>query len=73
MNKLEQQVWAAAFAAEFSVARDLFQKGAIRIGDIDGFSCAEIADIAVERLRAALAGPDREYLLPIKEEWKDGP
>lgn len=73
MNKLEQQVWAAAFAAEFSVARALFERGGRDVNDIDGFSCAEIADVAVERLRAALAGPDREYLLPIKEEWKDGP
>lgn len=68
MTSLEQQVWAAAYAAEFARESAFRQAHAgYPIDAISGFSCAEIADVAVIKLREALTGDDREYLLPVKE------
>jgi hypothetical protein len=70
MTALEQQVWAAAFAAAFEADRILYYRygdGTKTVDDIAGFSCAEIADVAVQKLREALTGPDREYLIPVRE------
>jgi hypothetical protein len=68
MNHLEREVWATAFAAEFARERKFkMEHGGGTVEDISGFSCAEIADSAVERLREALSGDDAEYLLPVSE------
>lgn len=73
MGGLERMVWAAAYANEFARSLDfiLKYKSNQTIDNVSGFSCAEIADVAVEKLREALTGDDREYLLPVKEGWKD--
>lgn len=68
MTNLETQVWAATFAAEFARERKFqMEHGGGSVDDISGFSCAEIADSAVESLREALGGDDAEYLLPVSE------
>jgi len=68
MTNLETQVWAATFAAEFARERKFqMEYGGGVVEDINGFSCAEIADSAVERLREALNGDDAEYLLPVTD------
>lgn len=70
MKELEQQIWAAAFAAEFSYWRQLYMKATYHtIDHISGFTCAETADVALEKFREAVTGPDREYLIPVKEGW----
>ena len=69
---LERMVWAAAYANEFARSLDfiLTYKSNQTIDNVSGFACAEIADVAVEKLREALTGDDKEYLLPVKEGWK---
>ena len=68
MTNLEQQVWAAAFAEKFKLEYEFNS----RVGSaVDGFYCAEIADLAVEKLREALQCEDREYLMPVKEGFAD--
>ncbi len=69
MNSLEQQVWAAAYAAEFSRERRFIQLHDANktVEDVHGYSCAEIADVAVTKLREALTGPDQHYLMPSRE------
>jgi len=68
MTDLEKQVWAGAFVAEFAMQRELYARHGNRtIDDVSGFSCAEAADVYVEKLRAALTGPDREYLMLVTE------
>lgn len=72
MSEMERLVWAAAFAAEFSRERD-FRARHASAGDIDGisgFSCAETADVALEKYREAVRGEDREYLAPVVEGWE---
>jgi hypothetical protein len=67
MTGLEQQVWAATFAAEFSREWDFRRRNGVDHQGISGFSCAEIADEAVTKLREALACDDSKYLLPVIE------
>jgi len=72
VSPLEQQIWAAAYAAAF--VRHRGEMGAA-VGQYNppatppGFSCAEEADLAVEQYRAAVAegADDREFLLPVAE------
>ncbi len=67
MSELEKMVWAAAFAAEFSSVRHHYnsEPGLKRtVDDIDGYSCAEIADIAVDKLREGLALDKDKLRLP---------
>lgn len=66
MTSLETQVWAAAFAAEFSRQHEFFTQHG-KPERVSGFNCAEIADIAVEKLREALASDDAQYLTLVKE------
>ncbi len=68
MTNLETQIWAHTFAGEFLRERKFqMEYGGGDVETINGFSCAEIADSAVERLREALNGDDAEYLLPVIE------
>lgn len=67
MTALEQQVWAAAFAAEFSREWEFRMRHGVDPQELSGFSCAEIADVAVEKLREALTCEDSKYLLPVIE------
>lgn len=63
-------MWAAAYANEFNYYRRLYHDNAghsYTIDNISGFSCAEVADVAVQKLREALTGEDRGCLLPIQE------
>jgi len=74
VTELEKLVWAASYAAEFSNERRFYSStpGCKKtIDDISGFSCAEVADVAVAKLREAFTGEDREYLLPIREKDSD--
>lgn len=67
MNAIEQYIWAAAFANIFEKERQL----SLLRGEPDslsGFTCAEIADTAVEKYREALKHPDAEYLLVVKDK-----
>lgn len=71
MNEIEKMVWAAAFAAAFQHELDFRQRHA-RAGDIDGISgssCAETADVALQKYREAMVAFDCEYLTPVKEGW----
>ena len=70
MTPLEEKVWAAAYANEFNYYRRLYHDNAghqYTIDDISGFACAEVADVAVEKLREALTGENAPYLLPVQE------
>jgi len=72
MNDMEKMVWAAAFAAEHAKELKFRQdhpRAHLPITGISGFSCAELADLALERYREALVCDDAEYLLPVKEKW----
>lgn len=65
MTPLEQQVWAAAFANQFATDLAYNHASGRTIDDIDGYSCAEIANVAVDKLRAAFeADPEAENLMP---------
>lgn len=71
MSEMERLVWAAAYAAEFARERD-FRHSYPSAGDvtgISGFSCAEVADVALEKYREAIACDDAKYLLPVNEGW----
>ena len=74
MTDLERQVWASAFVAEFSRERRFLQETPIQHGrtidDIGGFSCAEVADVALAKFREAMACEDAQYLTPVKEGWR---
>ena len=72
MNRMEQMIWTSAFAAEW--ARERKFRADHPISDLDfenisGFSCAEIADVALKHFREALTGDDRKYLTPVDEGW----
>lgn len=67
MTDLEKQVWAATYSAEFSREWEFRTTYGKDREAISGFSCAEVADAAVEKLREALTGPDREYLMLVTE------
>jgi hypothetical protein len=70
VTPLERNVWAAAFAAEFSLTRDFLHSNpghSRTTDDISGFSCAEVADVALKKYREAVTGADREYLIPVQE------
>lgn len=72
MGDLERQVWATAFAAEWSQEREFRRKHGGDQGDISAFSCAEQADEAVEKFRDAMGGNDAKLLIPVKEGWVEG-
>ena len=79
MDEMEKLIWATAFCSEFNNKRNFYAKNAyickdrvITVDDIDGFSCSEIADIAVVKFREAVNSEDKCYLLPFKENWFDG-
>lgn len=72
MNDLEKMVWAAAFAAEWQANRNFNQNAGVAhlsIDTISVFSCAEVADVALDHYREAVTGDDRKYLTPVKENW----
>jgi hypothetical protein len=72
MNDMEKLIWAAAFAAEWQTNREFNQNAGVAhlsIDSISGFSCAEVADVALEHYREAIKGADAEYLIPVKEKW----
>jgi hypothetical protein len=73
MNEMEKLVWAAAFAAEWQANRKFNHEAGrlhLSINTISGFSCAEVADVALEHYREAMTCDDAEYLIPVKEAWK---
>jgi hypothetical protein len=68
MDDLEKMVWAAAFAAEFASERAFLQNHSSKeIDSISGYSCAEVADVCLEKYREAIASDDCGYLYPVKE------
>ena len=74
-TEMEKAVWAAAFAAEwarewdFRSSHSSKQEGWRDPRNISGFSCAEVADCALEAYRESVACDDAVYLIPIKEKW----
>lgn len=73
MNDMEKMIWAAAYAAEWQANRKFNHEAMVphlSIDTISGFSCAEVADVALEHYREAITGDDRKYLIPVKEAWK---
>ena len=64
MTELEQQVWIAVFANEFTRECNMRMQtpGAGSIDDISGYECGGVADVAVVKLR--------EY---FDEKGKEGP
>lgn len=72
-EQLERLVWAAAFAARFESERAFAQGHGYSIANVEGFTAAECADVAVEKLRQALSGPDARFLMPVKEAWEETP
>lgn len=36
-----------------------------------GYSCAEVADVALEKFREAIESDDCGYRIPVKEGWVD--
>ena len=69
MTDLEKQIWAASYAAEFARARDWCGKHGMDIDEINGYSCAEIADAAVSAYREAIKSDDAKYLMLVKEGY----
>jgi hypothetical protein len=75
VREIEFMIWAAAFANEFARERELYMATPgckWTIDDIGGFSCSEVADVALEKFREAVNGEDGGYLTPIKENWLKG-
>lgn len=70
VHDMERQIWAAAFAAAWD--RE-YNFGRVHRGweasDVDGFTCAELADAALDAFRASLVSEDAEYLTPLQEKW----
>jgi hypothetical protein len=68
MNDIEKKIWAAAFANEFcKIFAEKYPRECSTDG-IKGFSCAEVADVAVKKFREAMSCDDKNYLLPIEEK-----
>lgn len=70
MTEMERLVWAAAYAAVF--AND-YEERRGRDSEPDGFSCAEVADLAVAKYREAMTGIDAGYLMAVEEKWPCNP
>ena len=73
MDEMERMIWSAAFVAEWAETRRRYQDDPdphLSIDTISGFSCAEVANSALEDYREASTGDDREYLIPVKENWE---
>lgn len=72
MNSLEKMVWAAAFANQFNADYQFYEEHPELkrgIDGINGYDCAGVADVAIEKLREAFAAdPDSEHLLPLTED-----
>ena len=68
MTGLEEKIWAAVFANMFCEEFSARSRLSTRPQEISGFSCAEIADVAVEKYREAIFSDDAQYLLIAKEE-----
>jgi len=67
LNNMEKLIWAASYAAEFSRVRERMDKYGRSIDDITGYSCAEVADVALLAYREAIKSDDAGYLTPVKE------
>jgi hypothetical protein len=76
-TEMERMVWAAAFSAEWAREWNFRQSHSSTQGgwrdpqSISGFSCAEIADCALEAYRESMTCDDAEYLIPGKEDWDE--
>jgi len=76
-TEMERMVWAAAFSAEWAREwnfRRSHHSDRENWGDcryIPGFSCAEVADCALEAYRDSMVCGDAEYLIPVKENWSE--
>ena len=70
MNDMDKLIWAAAYAAEFAESRRFLDHAGRAIDEISGYSCAEVADVALEKYRKALKADDAEYLIPVKQGWE---
>ena len=73
MSDIDKMVWAAAYAAEFNRVRafyDEYPHLKKTIDDIDGFSCAEVADVALAEFQKAVEHPDKDLLEPVRRGWK---
>lgn len=68
-SDVEKLVWAAAFAAEFAQDRALLNAHGKEPDSISGYSCAEVANVAVEKYREAIKSDDAGFLMPVKEVW----
>lgn len=69
MREIEQQIWAATYAAAF---REAYEKDRARYGEQSVVSDGlfyEVADQAIRAYRTALKSEDNCYLLPVKENW----
>lgn len=66
MTEDEKMVWSAAFAQSVLKELDFYKSHGNTWDEINekvsGYNSAEIADIAVEKFREALAAADAEYL-----------
>ena len=72
MRDMEKMVWAAAFAQAWDHEyrfRVTHRRDHLPVDGVSGFSCAELADLAVEKYREAITGDDCQYLIPVKETW----
>ncbi len=68
MNAIERSIWTATFSNVFALEWQFKRKHIENALDsIDGFTCAEIADVAVEKYREVLKHPDADSLM-IKGE-----
>lgn len=65
MTEIERAIWAAAFALEHNKEYWFIKNNGLdhsQNREVNGFSCAEIADEAVGKFREALRCVDGEYL-----------
>ena len=69
MSDMEKMVWVASFAAEFSRERAFLDSHGKSIDDVSGFSCAEVADVALDKYREAIRSESAEYLTPVQKGW----
>jgi len=70
MDKMEKAIWASAFANKFMIEWEfqMQHKGLGGALSLSGFSCAEVADVTVEKYREAMTCDDAEDLLLVKEK-----